>query len=615
MKPISPAFHAPTLSEAETTGSGRADGDGTASSVSHQSVQALRPRRAGHVIPNVEEALRPRHTGRSNLDAAMVRNRAADAIIRGMRMHVANKTSAAMMASGMIWREIQKDLRATGTLGADESLTLQRLSSLNLSALRKRLGTLNEAEIRFFHRFTSQRFFATHFTDADLHRACESGQTLSMLSRKKLLERDIEFNEENTPDEAFATKADDDHVFFALECGAQPQKFQSRFGNSLYRIPFDTPVFRQSAWGALDDIYLTYGTGSEGKALKQNFPDIDIVNKSVQCAIASAIGPETDRDKGGAAAYADVFTCTDLVAAAGLSLIAKLRKIDDPNVEGLLNSTTPEQFNAVLNTFHRVEIRVPGHCFAKEFEHHRTSLHLRRWEESPDSLLEQPDKNQLKHLVEFCGSDPETVERQLGVLRDAGIDVTRIHGWNGQSLLHLLCDAACDFPDELAPSVRTLIPSLVKFGLDVNARTDNLRTPLMMALQEAGLASTLIDQGANVNALGPGGRTAIFDATREDVVELLIRHGADVHHRDDDGRNAFHWALSNYGFGCDLFHSLAAAGLPIDERAHRQVIAKFPAHLVAEVPAVNAPAQDWQHFFASQRASMRRLYEELVAGR
>ncbi len=337
--------------------------------------------------------------------------------------------------------------------------------------------------------------------------------------------------------------------------------------------------------------------------------------RSVWSAIESAVGPGMERDKGSAAAYADVFTCRELVPAAGLSLIAKLRQIGDPNVEGLLNSTTPEQFNAVLNTFHRVEIRVPRHCFAKDFEHHGNSLRLQRLAANPDSVHEEPDQYQLNDLTQFCSSDPATVERQLGVLRDAGIDVTRIRGQNGESLLHLLCDAAGSDPDGLAPSVRTLIPSLVKFGLDIDAPTDNLQTPLMVAIEDAGLASTLIDQGANVNARGPGGRTAIFDATSEDVAELLIRHGADIHHRDNNGRNALHWALSNYGFGCDLFHSLAAAGLPIDEEAHRLVIAKVPPHLVAEVPAVNASAQDWQRFFASQRASMRSWYEELVADR
>ncbi len=274
MKPISPAFHTPTLPEVETPHSGH----DTASTVSHQAVtQALRPRRTGHVSPNIAEALRPRHAGRASLDSAMVRNRAADAIIRGIRAHVANKTTAEMMASGTIWRELQKNLRATGTLGAEDSLTIQRLSSLNLSALRRRLGTLNEAETRFFDRFTSQRFFATHFTDADLHKASDSGQTLSMLSRRRLIERDIPFDEEHTPEKNVSAKADDDHVFFALECGAQPQTVESIFGDSLYRVPFDAPVFRQTAWGALD----IFGEPSilDGDFLLKNFPDFRNVDE------------------------------------------------------------------------------------------------------------------------------------------------------------------------------------------------------------------------------------------------------------------------------------------------------------------------------------------------
>jgi ankyrin repeat protein len=43
---------------------------------------------------------------------------------------------------------------------------------------------------------------------------------------------------------------------------------------------------------------------------------------------------------------------------------------------------------------------------------------------------------------------------------------------------------------------------LVQHGADVNARSDELRTPLMIAARHSGMASTLkllLDRGANLN--------------------------------------------------------------------------------------------------------------------
>jgi hypothetical protein len=41
--------------------------------------------------------------------------------------------------------------------------------------------------------------------------------------------------------------ANDDHVFFSLEAGDQPQKNGSRFGNKIYRFKFDQTTILQNA--------------------------------------------------------------------------------------------------------------------------------------------------------------------------------------------------------------------------------------------------------------------------------------------------------------------------------------------------------------------------------
>jgi ankyrin repeat protein len=80
---------------------------------------------------------------------------------------------------------------------------------------------------------------------------------------------------------------------------------------------------------------------------------------------------------------------------------------------------------------------------------------------------------------------------------------------------------------------------LLKYRADPNLTNLHKSTPLQRAadLGNSRMALTLIAAGANVNAKGPEGRTAIFFAGghRLDLMQLLIEKGADVNVRDAEG--------------------------------------------------------------------------------
>lgn len=78
--------------------------------------------------------------------------------------------------------------------------------------------------------------------------------------------------------------------------------------------------------------------------------------------------------------------------------------------------------------------------------------------------------------------------------------------------------------------------------------------------------ATLLAAGANVNAIGHGGKQAIhhaaFDGVNADIVNVLLAHGAQVNTLDADGRNALHYAAMKSS--ASVVKAMVAAGAAIN---------------------------------------------------
>ena len=158
----------------------------------------------------------------------------------------------------------------------------------------------------------------------------------------------------------------------------------------------------------------------------------------------------------------------------------------------------------------------------------------------------------------------------------------------GLTCLHY---AVTDVPDGLIAC--DVLKCLLENGADINALTDNNRTPLMLASGsgavnvvkfllkhgskndgralhfacESGVGLDimlcLIGNGADVNARGIGDCTPLMTASRSghvDKINVLINHGANLHLQDDNGDTAMHYAVCSGSGGSNSLTTLIAAG-------------------------------------------------------
>ena len=348
-----------------------------------------------------------------------VRDTAASTITRAMRKHVSRKAVSDMLLNGAMWKNAAQVLFGDGLLKDTREFTLQRLSTINLSQSRKRLGRLSEAEAAFFHHFTQQTFFATHFTDANLNHA----SAMSIFSRKKLDRRSIDFDRAHTQKEDIRVKGDDGCVFFSLECGESVKKLSSRFGKNLYRVPLDTPVLKQVAWASLDDFLLDgVGGGDSARA------EMKWLKPEEEEAMSYVYGHADRGDYEEAQDFDDIFLGKDLIAGAALSILYKLRATNElihtnldsaepeegtplhPAVAKLQESRTAEDMNRLIRSFHAPEIRVPVHFFSNKFQ--KFGLQeidaIREWNRIVERWpkLSEIERSQARMVVPPTGAKP-----------------------------------------------------------------------------------------------------------------------------------------------------------------------------------------------------------------
>lgn len=94
---------------------------------------------------------------------------------------------------------------------------------------------------------------------------------------------------------------------------------------------------------------------------------------------------------------------------------------------------------------------------------------------------------------------------------------------------------------------RWTVQRLISLGADVNgwhrSGSDRETTPLIAASSSTDAIEALLDAGADINAVGSNGNTALLEAASAispAAALLLIRRGADVKAGSRDGENALH---------------------------------------------------------------------------
>ncbi len=126
-------------------------------------------------------------------------------------------------------------------------------------------------------------------------------------------------------------------------------------------------------------------------------------------------------------------------------------------------------------------------------------------------------------------------DSRLTHILDADRTAAEMFSGDGWTALHLA--AAFGTPE----SARLLIQRGAR--VDTVSRNSQRNQPLHAALalsQNSEIIVALLTAGADANAVQVGGYTPIFSAAtgnRMDLAETLIKHGANPHHRDEQGKS------------------------------------------------------------------------------
>jgi ankyrin repeat protein len=141
---------------------------------------------------------------------------------------------------------------------------------------------------------------------------------------------------------------------------------------------------------------------------------------------------------------------------------------------------------------------------------------------------------EMTNLLRDC---PE----QFLIRLDESPEMIHLRDEDDRTLLHQVCGYA-----------PYLIPELIKRGADVEAETNDKRRPIHMACRKSSLAAYfLIESGVELNVEDIRGNTPLLEACCDlpDVVPLLLKKGANVHHRHkQEESTVLHFVCERYGY-------------------------------------------------------------------
>lgn len=152
------------------------------------------------------------------------------------------------------------------------------------------------------------------------------------------------------------------------------------------------------------------------------------------------------------------------------------------------------------------------------------------------------------------------------------------HGPTGAAptaLQLLLGEGRQNIPDYVPPMNMPLLQALLVHGADANIKDPKGNDPLHLAvhygysigaeLQEKYAVELLLNHGAKINSKDEDEETVLMSMTDDrDLTRLLLRHGADVHVRDNLGCTALHH-VAEFG-SAKVAADLLKAGAEIDAK-------------------------------------------------
>ena len=159
----------------------------------------------------------------------------------------------------------------------------------------------------------------------------------------------------------------------------------------------------------------------------------------------------------------------------------------------------------------------------------------------PNAAVSKSGTTPLMKVLESYYGDEDSHQTIVDMLIKAGADVNQ-KDKDGETVLHKAA----------SKDQHAVLKTLIDAKADVKARNKNDATPLMVACSFSRVYNIqpLLKAGADVNAVaGRSKTTAMMNAidsyhgnadTHQEIVDMLIKGGADVNQKDHDGNTALH---------------------------------------------------------------------------